>query len=162
MIDFGFETYFAGPIKICGVKTMIGKYCSIGDGLEVIAGEHPIRKVSSFPFHERYNLDYEPTTGKENVIIGNDVWIGYNVTIKHGITIGDGATIGMKTVITKNVSPYEIVVGNPMILKGYRFAHDIIEKLLVIKWWNWDLNLIKENIKDFMDVEKFVKKYYIG
>lgn len=162
MLDYGFGTYFAGPIKFCGVKIMIGKYCSIADDLEIIAGEHPMGKVSSFPFKERYGLDYEPCSGSEDVIIGNDVWIGHNVTIKHGIVIGSGAVIGMKSVITRNVFPYEIVFGNPMVSNGFRFNLNITKKLMDIAWWDWDFQLIKERIQDFMDVNKFVQKYYIG
>lgn len=39
--------------------------------------------------------------------------IGANATIVCGVTIGQYAFIGAGAVVTKNVAPYELVVGNP-------------------------------------------------
>lgn len=39
--------------------------------------------------------------------------IGANVTIRCGITIGEYATIGAGSVVTKDVLPYALCVGNP-------------------------------------------------
>jgi acetyltransferase-like isoleucine patch superfamily enzyme len=47
------------------------------------------------------------------IVIEDDVWIGFNATILKGVTICKGAIIGAATVITKDVPPYAIMVGNP-------------------------------------------------
>ena len=47
------------------------------------------------------------------VKICNDCWIGAGVIILNGLTIGEGAVIGAGAVVTKDVEPYTIVVGNP-------------------------------------------------
>lgn len=47
------------------------------------------------------------------VEIGNCVWIGENVSILPGVKIGDGAIVGAGAVVTKNVNPGAVVVGNP-------------------------------------------------
>jgi acetyltransferase-like isoleucine patch superfamily enzyme len=47
------------------------------------------------------------------VAIGDWVWIGANVTVLPGITIGDHAIVGAGTIVTKDVAPWSIVVGNP-------------------------------------------------
>ena len=39
--------------------------------------------------------------------------IGANATIVCGVTIGEYAIIGSGTVVTKDVPPYSMVVGNP-------------------------------------------------
>jgi len=39
--------------------------------------------------------------------------IGSSATILCGVTIGEGAMVGAGTVVTKNVPPGEVVVGNP-------------------------------------------------
>ncbi len=49
----------------------------------------------------------------EPVTIGSDVWIGGNVTILPGVTIGEGSTIGAGTVVTRDVPPHTLAVGNP-------------------------------------------------
>lgn len=45
--------------------------------------------------------------------------IGANSTILPGITIGENAMVGAGAVVTKNVPPNAIVVGNPARIKGY-------------------------------------------
>lgn len=45
--------------------------------------------------------------------IYNDVWIGANCIITAGVTIGEGAVIAAGSVVTKDVSPYQIVGGVP-------------------------------------------------
>jgi acetyltransferase-like isoleucine patch superfamily enzyme len=47
------------------------------------------------------------------IVIEDDVWIGFNAVIMKGVTIGKGAVIGAATMITKDVPPYAIMVGNP-------------------------------------------------
>ena len=49
----------------------------------------------------------------QDVIIESNVWIGCNVTILKGVTIGDNAIVGAGSVVTKNVRPNTVVVGNP-------------------------------------------------
>lgn len=53
------------------------------------------------------------TAPKKKVTIGNDVWIGANAIILPGVTVGDGAIIAAGAIVTKDVSPYAVVGGNP-------------------------------------------------
>lgn len=46
--------------------------------------------------------------------IGNRVWIGVGSVIFGGIHIGDGVTIGPSTVVSRNLPPRVVVIGNPM------------------------------------------------
>ena len=48
-----------------------------------------------------------------DVVIGDRVWIGYRAIILPGVTIGEGAVVGAGALVTKDVEPYVIVVGNP-------------------------------------------------
>lgn len=41
------------------------------------------------------------------------VWIGFDVVVLKGVTIGEGAIVGARSVVTRDVAPYTIVVGNP-------------------------------------------------
>ncbi|MBI5321105.1 acyltransferase [Bradyrhizobium sp.] len=47
------------------------------------------------------------------VVIGDKAWIGFNVSILKGVTIGEGAVVGACTVVTRDVPPDSVVVGNP-------------------------------------------------
>jgi virginiamycin A acetyltransferase len=76
-----------------------------------------------------------------------------------GIKIGDGAVIANNSHIVKDVEPYSIVGGNPAKLIKYRFTPEQIDKLLRIKWWDWEDEKINKftpllcniNIDDFIN-----------
>ena len=80
-------------------------------------------------------------------VIGNDVWIGYEAAIMAGVTIGDGAIIGTRAVVTKDVPPYTIVGGVPAKPIRKRFSDETISLLLELKWWNWPIERISQNIE---------------
>ena len=165
MISMGRHSYNAPDDIDCyeEVNLVIGNFCSIASGLKICSGFHPNVKnpevVSQYPFKEQFGLEYPPSLGGGEVIIGNDVWIAQDVRILVGITIGDGAIIGANSVVTKDVPPYAFVAGNPAEIKKYRFSQKIIDKLLEIKWWNWSKGEIKENIEYFRDIHKFINKF---
>lgn len=45
--------------------------------------------------------------------IGNNVWIASNVVVLPGVTIGEGAVIGAGSVVTKDIPPRVLALGNP-------------------------------------------------
>ena len=47
------------------------------------------------------------------VVIGDNVWIGGNTVILRGVTIGEGAVIGAGSVVSRDIPPRVIAVGNP-------------------------------------------------
>jgi acetyltransferase-like isoleucine patch superfamily enzyme len=118
----------------------VGNFCSFADNTVVLlGGEHDTSNISTFPlgvFLGGVTADAHERT-KGDVIIGNDVWVGRNSTILSGVRIGDGAVIGAHSLVTQYVPDYAIVAGNPARLIRLRFARDIIESLLIIKWWTW-------------------------
>lgn len=170
MIYMGKHTYAANKPTVLSwdnkYKVTIGNFCSIGGGLKIfLGGNHPTDWVTTFPFghvskdvFDIYNGQGHPTS-KGSVIIGNDVWIGDDVTIQSGVTIGDGAIIAMKSLITKSVAPYCIVGGNPAKLIRQRFDDSTVERLLQIRWWDWEDEKINR-FSSFLcsnNIEKFIQ-----
>ena len=45
--------------------------------------------------------------------------------------------------VTKDVPPYAIVVGSPARVLKYRFDESTVERLLKLKWWNWEAEAIR-------------------
>jgi len=143
----------------------IGKFCSIASGAKILGGgNHKIYRVTSYPLKHVLLYDMKRRTddcseAKGPIIIGNDVWIGAYSIILSGVKIGDGAVVGAGAVVSKDVPPYAIVAGNPAKIIRYRFSESQIEELLLIKWWDWDIEKIKDNIELFGDVDKFIDKF---
>lgn len=153
----------------------IGKFCSIADHCRIGMSGHSLQYMSTSPiFTQKINalqecwIDkniFEHKSTDERVYIGNDVWVGSHVLINGGVHIGDGAVIGAGAVVVKDVPPYAIVGGVPARIIRYRFSPEVIEKLLDLKWWNYNENILKENINFFQkenitvdDVEEFIKR----
>ncbi|SEK52437.1 CatB-related O-acetyltransferase [Xaviernesmea oryzae] len=146
--EFGAFTYIWAR---CPFKE-VGRYSSIAGDVRSMAPEHPTTWLSNstFPYYhdfplwrhhlERQNaaFDFKHFESLAGVYVGNDVWIGAGAYVKGGVTIGDGAIIGTHAVVTKNVPPYAVVVGNPGRIIRTRFPDDVVERLLKIRWWQYD------------------------
>jgi len=155
--SIGEYTYGRPEIHYWGepVSLSIGKYCSFAQGVKIyLGGNHRTDWVSTYPFSgrslnavfpEARNIQGHPRS-KGNIVIGNDVWFGAGSWIMSGVEIGHGACIGAGAVVTKNVGPYEIVVGNPARSVGFRFEAAIIKKLLEARWWDWDNASVRKAI----------------
>jgi acetyltransferase-like isoleucine patch superfamily enzyme len=130
-------------------KVVIGNYCSIADEVTIfVGGNHRTDWVSTFPIRTCFNLPGKNQDGhplsKGDVIVGSDVWLGFGATILSGVRIGDGAVVGARSVVSADVPPYGIVVGNPARLVRMRFTEAQIEELLHVAWWNWPAEKVVE------------------
>ena len=161
-IPVGRYTYGYQYLSNDNVKS-IGAFCSIAEGQLIVPNDHrldwittsPIASLKEFSFVARdYVNDYMSEEDRK-IIIGNDVWIGARCIIFEGVTIGDGAVIAAGSIIRKDVPPYAVVGGVDKILR-YRFDKETIEKLLKIKWWNWDDKDIREKIYMFRETAFFI------
>lgn len=145
------------------INTKIGKFCSIASNVKIGLAQHPYDWVSTSPtFYlgrdsvKKKFSSFDRNNDKET-IIGNDVWVGENVLIKQGITIGHGSVIGMGSVVTKDVEPYSIIGGNPAKLIKKRFEDNIIDQLLLLKWWDLSDSEIEKRAVDIRNVQEFIR-----
>lgn len=137
----------------------IGRYCSIACNVHIMGDEHPLDRftTSIVTYSKKYKnlfkqIDFSPKT--KSIDIGNDVWVGEGVIFKRGVTIGDGAIIACGTIVTKDVAPYSIVGGVPATIIRYRYSQDIINKLLQLQWWKYDLS--KYQISPSCSIDDFI------
>ena len=133
----------------------IGSFCAIGPRVELVVEgwSHNVDWISTYPFEAFSNKwsnakKIQPyLRTKRSLKIGNDVWIGRNVSIMSDVTIGDGAVIGANTMVTKDIPPYSIAVGNSMRILKKRFSDEDIQFLLELKWWDWPDSKINEHLE---------------
>lgn len=134
-------------------KLIIAKFCSIACGTKFLfnCANHTLKSLSTYTFplfYEEWELEKSNITtawdNKGDIVIGNDVWIGYEAVIMAGVHIGDGAIIAARAVVTKDVPPYTIVGGTPAKEIRKRFDAEVIEQLLILKWWDWSTDKIHQ------------------
>ena len=148
-----FESCVTHHYEFYGDKLIIGKFCQIASGVEFImnGANHKMNAVSTFPFYilEKWGQETPPLSDmpmKGDTVVGNDVWIGQNATILPGVWIGDGAIVGLNSVVASDIEPYTIVAGNPAKLIRKRFDDDLIALMLAFKWWDKEVEEIRELI----------------
>lgn len=108
--DYGYNTFvgdhFYGNHNLTVLDTgriTIGDHVFIGPNVGLYAPAHPLDI-------ETRNAGLESAAG---ITIGNNVWIGGSVCVLPGVRIGDGAVIGAGSVVTHDIPPNVVAVGNP-------------------------------------------------
>jgi virginiamycin A acetyltransferase len=159
-VEVGDQTY-ANQGAIVG-SGKIGKFCSIGYSCCIGLHEHPLDYLSPSPrLYGARTLFREPCAWNDfqrPPVIGNDVWLGAHATVLQGVSIGDGAVVAAGAVVTKDVPPYAIVGGVPAKTLRYRFAPDVIERLLEMKWWDLPLSELRKHRALFLARDNWQRK----
>ncbi|HEX9007233.1 MAG TPA: DapH/DapD/GlmU-related protein [Bacteroidota bacterium] len=122
----GEKTYVAYDVRI-------GDFCKLNAGVYVCAGvtiadyvmlsAHTVFTNDRFPraFDRDLNglATSDPTPETLRTRVGRGVTTGANATIGPGLTIGAFAMVGMGAVVTHDVPPHALVIGNPARLAGW-------------------------------------------
>jgi len=95
----------------CGFSgTVIGCFDRIIIGDRVKCGANTLITDGDWHFED-------PRSSKPRPIqIGDNVWLGVNVTVMKGVTIGENSLIGAGSIVTKDIPPNVIAVGNPCVV----------------------------------------------
>lgn len=102
---------------IIGKRVTIKSGVQLWDGItiedDVFIGPNATFTNDPFPRSKHYPVSFSRTILRKNSSVGA------NATILPGLIIGQHAMIGAGAVVTKDVPPYAIVVGNPARITGY-------------------------------------------
>lgn len=108
--DYGYnieigENFYANMncIILDEAKVKFGNNVFIAPGCGFYTAEHPLNVEQ-----RNKGLEYA-----KPITIGNNVWIGAQCIILAGVTIGDNCVIGAGSVVTRDIPPNVVAVGNP-------------------------------------------------
>jgi acetyltransferase-like isoleucine patch superfamily enzyme len=106
--------------KLNGTKIGRHTMISLGAKLDVRRGQITIGDNCTVTYgcilvsHDATARRLCPTdNGTGRIVLEDDVYVGVGTIILRDVRIGRGAIIGAGAVITKDISPYAVVVGNP-------------------------------------------------
>ena len=132
----------------------IGNNVGIGIGCIIVTADHIFKDSIAVP--------YGPSMLVKPVYINDNVWIGANVCILPGVEIGEGAIVGMGSVVTNDVRPCTIVMGNPAKLIGYRNKQEYERcksQSKFVKHGYWDKMLVPKYTQIRPKLYNLIKKY---
>lgn len=151
-------------------NTSVGKFANIAAMTRIGPTDHPMAHASLHHFLSRSSYYWDDAEddpaffaarAARRTVIGPDTWIGHGAIVKPEVTIGAGAIVASGAVVTKDVAPYMIVAGVPAQPLRARFSEDIAERLLALKWWDWEHARLRRALEDFraLPAEAFLEIY---
>jgi maltose O-acetyltransferase len=102
-IHMGERVYFNFNCVVLDVaEVRIGDFSLFGPSVQIYTATHPLNAGL------RRRQEYA-----RPIVIGSDVWVGGAAVICPGVTIGDRSVIGAGSVVTRDIPPGVLAVGNP-------------------------------------------------
>ena len=144
--EIGVGTFTGANDVISNVR--VGKYCCISWAVSLGGVDHNYRAASMLNglyWRKLLRIEPEEEGTPPPLTIGNDVWIASGANILSGLRIGDGAVIGANALVTRDVPPYAIVVGQPARVMKYRFEEAVVERLRQVSWWDWPVEEVRKH-----------------
>jgi acetyltransferase-like isoleucine patch superfamily enzyme len=136
--DYSIIEDFALLANACG-DIVIGKKVLIGVGSKIIGpvtfgdnillAQNVLISALNHDFDDITKPVVEQSFSVREIVVEDGAWIGGGVVITAGVRIGKNAVVGAGSVVTKDVPPYSVVVGNPArVVKQYNFDTQRWEK----------------------------------
>jgi maltose O-acetyltransferase len=118
-ITVGSYTCLNGTYLVCNDCITIGAHCLLAWGVvltdtwvelgaPVAVRRALLRAGAADPVRR-----LPPMGTPRPITLEDNVWVGFDAAILPGVTLGRGCVVGCKTIVTKDVPPYAVVVGNP-------------------------------------------------
>lgn len=114
-----FGETFIDSTDLCGgtPKLIVGNRVDLGHGVQFLVNrevriDDDVNVANFVRFLDSDDFSNDPNESKP-IHICRYAWIGQDSFIMKGVTIGEGAVIGVNSVVTNDVPPYSVAMGNP-------------------------------------------------
>lgn len=94
----------------------IGAYAMIAPHVVLAGGNHAIDDTDT-------PMILQGRGTSHGIVVEDDVWLAAHAVVTDGVRIGRGAVVAAGAVVTRDVSPYDIVAGVPATRIGSRHDH---------------------------------------
>jgi maltose O-acetyltransferase len=108
--DYGFNLHVGartfvnyGLFALDVAEIRIGDDVQIGPAVQLLTPTHPLEP----------GLRRDKWEAAEPIYIGDNAWLGGGVIVCPGVTIGENTVVGAGTVVTRDLPPGVLAVGNP-------------------------------------------------
>lgn len=88
-----------------GGEIIIGNDVLIGPNVVLRAADHEFRDIA-VPIRSQGHR-------RGKIVIGDNVWLAANVVVTSNVTIGSGCVVGAGSIVTHDLPPMSVCVGNP-------------------------------------------------
>ena len=109
-MDYGYQTTIgagtfinSGAVILDVGRVVIGADVQIGPNVQLLTPTHPLEP----------ELRRSGAEAAEPITIGDNVWLGGGVIVCPGVTIGRDTVVGAGAVVTRDLPPGVLAVGNP-------------------------------------------------
>jgi len=109
-MDYGYQTSIgpgtfinSGTVILDVGRVTIGADVQIGPNVQLLTPTHPLDP----------ELRRSGAEAAEPITIGDNVWLGGGVIVCPGVTIGQDTVVGAGAVVTRDLPPGVLAVGNP-------------------------------------------------
>lgn len=133
-INVGAYTVLNGTYLVCQDEINIGSHCLIAwgsvftdcwlDSNVPLAARHEVLHRASLDPSRKLEAVATPRP----ITLEDNVWVGFDSVVLPGVRINRGAVVGCKTIISEDVPPYAVVVGNPARVIRFLDPEDTTER----------------------------------
>ena len=85
-------------------KIIIEDNVFFGHGVKILARGHDYKLI---------NIDRQKSVIEAPIVIKKGAWVGSGAIVLKGVTLGEHCVVGAGSIVTKDIPPKAVVVGNP-------------------------------------------------